>query len=99
MIDYICEVAEYVPIKEGRITVSRCLRDFFDPAMQYTWVEKLRGEKREDCIFKNLDGVLNASFFFLDEPGNVFDILNSLINSFFGGPSGFFFRHVTTVSP
>ena len=37
VIDYIREVAEYVPTKEGRITASQMLERFlFDPAMQYS---------------------------------------------------------------
>ena len=52
VIDYIREVAEYVPTKEGRITASQMLERFlFDPAMQYTPVEELSGERREDCTF------------------------------------------------
>ena len=63
VIDYIREVAEYVPTKEGRITASQMLERFlFDPAMQYTPVEKLSGgEKRRLYLLKVLmeDNVVN----------------------------------------
>ena len=48
VIDYIKDVAEYVPTKDGRITASQMLERFlFTPAMQYTRSESCpegRGE-------------------------------------------------------
>ena len=68
VIDYIREVAEYVPTKEGRITASQMLERFlFDPAMQYTPVEKLSGgEKRRLYLLKVL--MERQMFFFLMSP-------------------------------
>lgn len=89
VIDYIREVAEYVPTKEGRITVSQMLERFlFDPAMQYTPVEKLSGgEKRRLYLLKVLMEAPNVLL--LDEPGNDLDIptmtiLEDYLDSFSG---------------
>ena len=89
MIDYIREVAEYVPTKEGRITASQMLERFlFDPAMQYTPVEKLSGgEKRRLYLLKVLMEAPNVLL--LDEPGNDLDIptmtiLEDYLDSFSG---------------
>jgi ATP-binding cassette subfamily F protein uup len=48
VIDYIKDIAEYVPTKDGRITASQMLERFlFDGNMQYTPIGKLSGgEKR-----------------------------------------------------
>ena len=89
VIDYIREVAEYVPTKEGRITASQMLERFlFDPAMQYTPVEKLSGgEKRRLYLLKVLMEAPNVLL--LDEPGNDLDIptmtiLEDYLDSFAG---------------
>ena len=89
VIDYIREVAEYVPTKEGRITASQMLERFlFDPAMQYTPVEKLSGgEKRRLYLLKVLMEAPNVLL--LDEPGNDLDIptmtiLEDYLDSFSG---------------
>ena len=88
-IDYIREVAEYVPTKEGRITASQMLERFlFDPAMQYTPVEKLSGgEKRRLYLLKVLMEAPNVLL--LDEPSNDLDIptltiLEDYLDSFAG---------------
>lgn len=89
VIDYIREVAEYVPTREGRITASQMLERFlFDPAMQYTPVEKLSGgEKRRLYLLKVLMEAPNVLL--LDEPGNDLDIptmtiLEDYLDSFSG---------------
>ncbi len=89
VIDYIREVAEYVPTKDGRITASQMLERFlFDPAMQYTPVEKLSGgEKRRLYLLKVLMEAPNVLL--LDEPGNDLDIptmtiLEDYLDSFSG---------------
>ena len=89
VIDYIREVAEYVPTKEGRITASQMLERFlFDPAMQNTPVEKLSGgEKRRLYLLKVLMEAPNVLL--LDEPGNDLDIptmtiLEDYLDSFSG---------------
>ena len=89
VIDYIRDVAEYIPTKEGRITASQMLERFlFDPAMQYTPVEKLSGgEKRRLYLLKVLMEAPNVLL--LDEPGNDLDIptmtiLEDYLDSFSG---------------
>lgn len=50
VIDYVKEVGEYVTTSDGKITASQMLERFlFDGAMQWSKIEKLSGEKREDC--------------------------------------------------
>ena len=52
VIDYIKDVAEYVPTKDGRITASQMLERFlFTPAMQYTRSESCPEGRGEGCIF------------------------------------------------
>ena len=72
VIDYIKDVAEYVPTKEGRITASQMLERFlFDGAMQYTPIEKLSGgEKRRLYLCKVL--MESPNVLILDEPTNDF---------------------------
>ena len=56
VIDYIKDVAEYVPTKDGRITASQMLERFlFDGNLQYTPIGKLSGgEKRRLYLCKVL---------------------------------------------
>ncbi len=74
VIDYIREVAEYIPTKDGKISASMMLERFlFDSAMQYTPVEKLSGgEKRRLYLLKVLMEAPNVLI--LDEPSNDIDI-------------------------
>ena len=89
VIDYIREVAEYIPTRDGKITASMMLERFlFDPAMQYTPIQKLSGgEKRRLYLLKVLMGAPNVLL--LDEPGNDLDIptltiLEDYLSSFNG---------------
>ena len=52
VIDYIREVAEYVPTKEGGSQLPRCLRDFFliRPCSTLRW-RSFPEVRSEDCIF------------------------------------------------
>lgn len=74
VIDYIKDVAEYVPTKDGRITASQMLERFlFDGNMQYTPIEKLSGgEKRRLYLCKVL--MSSPNVLILDEPTNDLDI-------------------------
>ena len=89
VIDYIREVAEYIPTKDGKISASMMLERFlFDSAMQYTPVEKLSGgEKRRLYLLKVLMEAPNVLI--LDEPSNDIDIptltiLEDYLDSFSG---------------
>lgn len=89
VIDYIREVAEYIPTKDGKISASMMLERFlFDSAMQYTPVEKLSGgEKRRLYLLKVLMEAPNVLI--LDEPSNDIDIptltiLENYLDSFSG---------------
>ena len=89
VIDYIKDVAEYVPTKDGRITASQMLERFlFDGAMQYTPIEKLSGgEKRRLYLCKVL--MESPNVLILDEPTNDLDIptltiLEDYLDSFSG---------------
>ena len=89
VIDYVKEVGEYIQTSDGRITASQMLERFlFDPAMQYTPVEKLSGgEKRRLYLLKVLMEAPNVLL--LDEPGNDLDIptmtiLEDYLDSFSG---------------
>ena len=89
VIDYIREVAEYIPTKDGKISASMMLERFlFDSAMQYTRVEKLSGgEKRRLYLLKVLMEAPNVLL--LDEPSNDIDIptltiLEDYLDSFAG---------------
>ena len=89
VIDYIKDVADYVPTKDGRITASQMLERFlFDGAMQYTPIEKLSGgEKRRLYLCRVLMEAPNVLI--LDEPTNDLDIptltiLEDYLDSFNG---------------
>ena len=89
VIDYVKEIAEYIPTRDGRISASQLLERFlFDSAMQYTPISKLSGGERRRLY---LLGVLasGCNMLLLDEPGNNLDIptltiLEDYLNSFSG---------------
>ena len=88
-IDYIKDVAEYVPTKDGRITASQMMERFlFDGNLQYTPINKLSGgEKRRLYLCKILMMPINVLL--LDEPSNDLDIptltiLEDYLDSFQG---------------
>lgn len=64
VIDYIRDVAEFIPTRDGRISASMMLERFlFDSAMQYTPVAKLSGgEKRRLYLLKVLMERLTCFF-------------------------------------
>lgn len=73
-IDYIKDVADYVPTKDGRITASQMMERFlFDGNLQYTPISKLSGgEKRRLYLCKVL--MESPNVLILDEPTNDLDI-------------------------
>ena len=88
-IDYIKDVAEYVPTKDGRITASQLLERFlFDGNLQYTPLNLLSGgEKRRLYLCKVL--IDSPNVLILDEPTNDLDIptltiLEDYLDSFNG---------------
>jgi len=89
IVDYVRDIAEYIPTKEGRITASQMLERFlFTPDMQYAPVSKLSGgEKRRLYLL----GVLQSgpNVLIMDEVSNELDIptlavLEDYLNSFSG---------------
>ena len=89
VIDYVKDIAEYIPTREGRITASQMLERFlFTPDMQYAPISKLSGgEKRRLYLL----GILQSSpnFLVMDEVSNELDIptltiLEDYLNSFSG---------------
>lgn len=89
VIDFVKDIAEYIPTKDGRISASQMLEHFlFTPDMQYAPIGKLSGgEKRRLYLLKILCSGINALC--LDEPGNSLDIptltiLEDYLNSFPG---------------
>lgn len=87
--DYIRDVAEYIPTRDGKISATMMLERFlFDPAMQYAPIAKLSGgEKRRLYLLKVLMEAPNVLL--LDEPSNDLDIptltiLEDYLNSFAG---------------
>lgn len=88
-IDYIKDIADYVPTKDGRITASQMLERFlFDGNLQYTPISKLSGgEKRRLYLCKVL--MESPNVLILDEPTNDLDIptltiLEDYLDSFNG---------------
>ena len=88
-IDYIKDVADYVPTKDGRITASQLLERFlFDGNLQYTPINLLSGgEKRRLYLCKVL--MSSPNVLILDEPTNDLDIptltiLEDYLDSFAG---------------
>ena len=88
-IDYIKDVADYVPTKDGKITASQMLERFlFDGNLQYTPISKLSGgEKRRLYLCKVL--MESPNVLILDEPTNDLDIptltiLEDYLDSFNG---------------
>lgn len=59
VIDYVRDIAEYIPVKQGRITASQMLERFlFTPDMQYSPIEKLSGGEKKRL---HLLGILQAA--------------------------------------
>ena len=89
VIDYVKDIAEYIPTREGRITASQMLERFlFTPDMQYAPIEKLSGGEKKRLY---LLGILQASpnVLICDEANNDIDIptmtiLEDYLNSFQG---------------
>lgn len=79
VLDYIREVAEYVPTADGRISASQLLERFLFPVpMQRGPISMLSGgEKRRLYLAKVLMGAPNILF--LDEPTNDLDIETLMI--------------------
>ncbi|MBO5461038.1 MAG: ABC-F family ATP-binding cassette domain-containing protein, partial [Ruminococcus sp.] len=89
VIDYVKDVAEYIPTRDGKISASKMLERFlFTPEMQYAPIEKLSGgEKKRLYLLSILAQAPNCLIF--DEPGNDLDIptltiLEDYLNSFVG---------------
>lgn len=89
VIDYVRDIAEYVPTRDGRITASQMLERFlFTPEMQYSPIGKLSGgEKRRLYLLGTLQTAPNVLI--MDEVSNEIDIptltiLEDYLNSFSG---------------
>lgn len=89
VIDYIRDVAEYIPTKDGLLSASKLLEQFlFDASMQYAPIAKLSGgEKKRLYLLKVLAAAPNVLL--LDEITNDIDIptltiLEDYLNSFAG---------------
>lgn len=89
VIDYIRDVAEYVPTKDGSISASQMLERFlFEGSLQYGLISKLSGgEKRRLYLLRILMEAPNVLI--LDEPTNDLDIqtltiLEDYLDSFDG---------------
>lgn len=89
VIDYVKDIAEYIPTRDGRITASQMLERFlFTPEMQYGQIEKLSGgEKKRLYLLSVLQAAPNVLIF--DEANNDIDIptmtiLEDYLNSFQG---------------
>ena len=87
VIDYIKDVAEYLPTKDGKISASQMLERFlFTPEMQYAPVSKLSEKKRLYLLKVIFTG---ANVYLFDELSNDIDIqtltiLEDFLNSFPG---------------
>ncbi len=89
VIDYVKDIAEYIPTREGKITASQMLERFlFTPDMQYAPIEKLSGgEKKRLYLLGILQSAPNVLIF--DEANDDIDIptmtiLEDYLNSFQG---------------
>ena len=89
VIDFVKDIDEYIPTKDGRITASQMLERFlFTPDMQYAPIEKLSGgEKKRLYLLSVLQAAPNVLIF--DEANNDIDIptmtiLEDYLNSFQG---------------
>lgn len=89
VIDFVKDITEYIPTKDGRITASQMLERFlFTPDMQYAPIEKLSGgEKKRLYLLSILQAAPNVLLF--DEANNDIDIptmtiLEDYLNSFQG---------------
>lgn len=89
VIDYIKDVAEYLPTKDGKISASQMLERFlFTPEMQYAPVSKFSGgEKKRLYLLKVI--FTGANVYLFDELSNDIDIqtltiLEDFLNSFPG---------------
>lgn len=89
VIDYVRDIADYVPTKEGRISASQMLERFlFTPDMQYAQIGKLSGgEKKRLYLLSVL--IASPNVLVLDEITNDIDIptltiLEDYLNSFMG---------------
>ena len=89
VIDYIKDVAEYLPTKDGKISASQMLERFlFTPEMQYAPGSKLYGrEKKRLYLLKVI--FTGANVYLFDELSNDIDIqtltiLEDFLNSFPG---------------
>ncbi|QNM05192.1 ABC-F family ATP-binding cassette domain-containing protein [Qiania dongpingensis] len=79
VIDYIRNVAEYVPTADGSISASQMLERFlFPPDIQYTVIERLSGgERRRLYLLRVLMEAPNVLI--LDEPTNDLDIQTLMV--------------------
>ena len=89
VIDYVKDIAEYIPTREGRISANQMLERFlFTPDMQYAPIGKLSGgEKRRLYLLSVLQAAPNVLV--MDEVSNELDIptlavLEDYLNSFIG---------------
>ena len=75
VLDVVRDVAEYLPLKRGKLTASQLLEKFLFPApQQQVYASQLSGgEKRRLYLLTILMG--NPNFLILDEPTNDLDIL------------------------
>lgn len=88
VIDYVRDIAEYIPTRQGRITASQMLERFlFTPDMQYSPIEKLSGGEKKRLY---LLGILQAgpNYLLIDECNDLdiptLTIFEDYLNSFPG---------------